>query len=448
MHVNNNPEWVGKNLQQFQASLNGHSRVPLNEVRNAAFERFQELGLPHRKIEAWRYTDVSVLQKNVFSLPSDNKPSGADKKEIENHLLGGNYQPLVFFNGQYQAGLSQVDSVPKNAYIGRLADAMRDDHPAVKEVLNTIVRHDAYVFAALNTAFVKDGLVVFLPRGTVLEKPVQVLFYSNSDEGAIVTHPRILIVAEENTQATVVESYAGRGEHRYFVNPVVEVQVGVNAVIEHIKLQHDAENAVHISVQQSRQSRSSNFATHSMTFGGGLVRNDIRAVLDGEGAIATMNGLYMLHDRQHADHHTMLEHAQPHGSSRQLYKGILDDETQAVFNGKIYVHQIAQKTDAIQNNKNLLLSKKALVDTQPMLEIFADDVRCTHGGTVGQLDRDGLFYLRSRGIKESLAKKIMIQSFAGDVVDQIRATEVRERMEDFVVRWLEQALMKQEKMVE
>ncbi len=241
------------------------------------------------------------------------------------------------------------------------------------------------------------------------------------------------MVADENSQAHVIESYVSLGGGSYFSNAVTEVVLGQNASIEHYKLQEESTNAFHVATLQTHQGRDSRFVSHSVSFGGQLTRNDIRAVLSAEGTDCTLNGLFMVDGRQHVDFHTTVEHSQPHGTSQEYYKGILDGRSRGVFNGRVHVHPGAQKTDATQSNKNLLLSRNAEVDTKPELEIYADDVKCSHGATVGQLDPDALFYLRARGIDEGSARGLLTYGFAQDIIDRMPIQHVRERLEQALV---------------
>jgi len=287
-------------------------------------------------------------------------------------------------------------------------------------------------FVALNTAFFADGAYLELPRGVVLERPVELVFLSTG-AGAVpsVAHLRNLIVLGEASQATVVETYAGRSGI-YFTNVVTEVAAGPAAVLDHYKLQRESRDAFHMATFQLHGDRDGNLSSHSISLGGGLVRNDVNTVLDGSGIECILNGLYLADGRQLVDHHMRVEHAKPHCASHELFKGILDGKARSVFNGLIYVHPGAQKTDAKQSNRNLLLSADAIANSNPQLEIFADDVRCTHGSTVGQLDADAIFYLRSRGIGEDAARSLLTYAFASDIVQRIKVEPLRRHLEEFL----------------
>ena len=274
----------------------------------------------------------------------------------------------------------------------------------------------------------EDGAYVHIPKGVYLEQPIHLVFVSTADAGPVVSHPRNLIVAETGSQATIIESYLGLGDGVYFTNAVTEIVVGENAVIDHYKVGREAQQAYHVGTTQIYQDRSSNASSHAVTIGGAIVRNDINTLLDGEGAQCTLNGLYLVSGRQHVDNHLRVEHAKPHCDSREFFKGVLDGHGKAVFTGRIIVRKDAQKTDAKQTNMNLLLSKHAQVDTKPQLEIFADDVKCTHGATIGQIDENAMFYLRSRGLSEPAARSLLVFAFASEAIDRIRPQLLRAQL--------------------
>jgi Fe-S cluster assembly protein SufD len=288
-----------------------------------------------------------------------------------------------------------------------------------------------HAFTALNTAFLEDGAFVSIARGKVVEEPIHLLFLSTTHGEGAVCHPRSLILAGEGSQATVIESYVGTGDDVYFTNAVTEIVAGPAAVVDHYKLQRESEEAFHVATLQVQQARNSTLSSHAVTLGGALVRNEVNAVLDDEGCTCTLNGLYLAAGRQHVDNHTVIDHARPRCTSHELYKGILDGQAHGVFNGKIYVRQDAQKTDAKQTNQTLLLSEDATINTKPQLEIYADDVKCTHGATVGQLDDEALFYLRTRGIDKEAARHLLTYAFANDVISRVKVAPVRAHLEEF-----------------
>ena len=338
---------------------------------------------------------------------------------------------MVFENGRFSRELSS-STFPDGVFVGSLAEALVDRPDLIEPHLG---RHAdiEHPFVALNSAHIRDGAFIYVPEGIVLEQPLHALFLSTSLEGqATVSYPRNLFVAGKSSQLTVIESYAGFGNDQYFSCPVTEIVGSANSVIDHYRLGQESIGAFHIASQKVHLGRDANFFTHSVNHGGALVRNDIQARLDAEGIHCTLNGLYMARGTQHVDHQMRVDHVKPNCHSYELFKGILEGRSRAVFNGRIYVHQDAQKTDAKQSNRNLLLSGEALVHSNPQLEIFADDVRCTHGSTTGHLDEDAIFYLRSRGIGDEAARSLLTYSFAGEVLKEIRLDAVREDLEHFL----------------
>ena len=354
----------------------------MQELRDAAFQRFAELGFPNTHDEEWRFTNVAPIARAQFM-----------------HIA---LAPLVVdAPGEAEPGIAEQ-------YLGKLASFRN------------------HAFIALNTAFLKDLVIIHVPRGAVVEKPIRI-DYSGLD-GAYAA-PRALIVVGADAHCKIVESYSGRG--RYFTNAVTEIVAGAGAVVDHYKVQREDVSAFHVATLAAQLGRSANFSTHSISLGGALVRNEVNVVL-AEGTEATVNGLYIVNGTQHVDNHTSIDHAKPHGTSHELYKGILDDKAAAVFNGRIIVRKDAQKTDSKQTNKNLVLSDDAVIDTKPELQILADDVRCTHGATIGQLDAESLFYLQSRGIGKQQARSLLTYAFAQDVIDRIQVAGLREQLEKFL----------------
>jgi Fe-S cluster assembly protein SufD len=311
-----------------------------------------------------------------------------------------------------------------------LAEALREHPGQVEPHLARHARYQDQPFIALNTGFVWDGAFVAVGRGVALDRPVHLVFASTASAEPTMSYPRALVVAETSSRLTLVESYVGLEEDAYLTDAVTEVVLGENAKIDHYKLVREGGSAFHVGALQVHMARSSTFRSHFVTLAGGWVRNEARAVLDGEGCECTLNGLYLAAGRQHVDNHTVIDHARPHCASHELYKGILDGHAHGVFNGKIFVRQDAQKTDAKQTNQTLLLSDDATIDTKPQLEIFADDVKCTHGATVGQLDADSIFYLQSRGIGREAARALLTYAFANDIVRRIDVEPVRARLEE------------------
>jgi Fe-S cluster assembly protein SufD len=310
--------------------------------------------------------------------------------------------------------------------VGSLAAAVTEQADVVQRYLGQLAEFGTRAFTALNTALASDGAYIYIPDGVVLEQPLHILFVTTpSAAGAGMSHPRALVVAGERSQSKIVETYVGPQDSAYFTNAVTEVFAGENAVVDHYKVQQEGLQAFHVASMHVNLGRSSNFSSHSFSLGGRLVRNDAIAILDGEGAECTLNGLYLADGDRLVDNHTAIDHAKAHCPSHEIYKGILGGKAHAVFNGKIIVRQDAQKTNAKQTNRALLLSDNASINTKPQLEIFADDVKCTHGAAIGQLDEDAIFYLRARGLTYAEARDMLIHAFAGDILNRITIEPLR-----------------------
>ncbi len=335
----------------------------------------------------------------------------------------------MFVNGRYWPERS-AQKLPR----GIRATPLREASGAVKTHLARYAAYQDRAFVALNTAQFDEGACIEIPQGAVVEEPIHLVFLMTGNDVPVISHPRSLVVLGADSQATVVESYLGRGA-KYFTNAVTEIVAGDHSVVDHYKLQEEDERSFHVATLQVQIGRDANFSTHSISLGGGLVRNDINAVL-AEGTEATVNGLYLTSGSQHIDNHTAIDHARPHGTSHELYKGILSGTSAAVFSGKIIVRPGAQKTDAKQSNKNLVLSEDATINTKPELQIHADDVRCTHGATIGQLDPEAIFYLQSRGIAREQARDLLTYAFARDIIDRVKIGSLRARLEKIVLERL------------
>ncbi|PYV03203.1 MAG: Fe-S cluster assembly protein SufD [Acidobacteria bacterium] len=343
---------------------------------------------------------------------------------------------LVFLNGHFSQELSSPGKLPEGVKAGSLASALDSDGGLLEEHLARYASYRRNAFTALNTAFVEDGAFVYLPKDAVVKEPIHLLFLSTASKDPAVCHPRNLIVAGSSAQATVIESYAGLEGGVYFTNAVTEIVTGEQSRIDHTRLQRESERAFHVATMEVSQHRDSAFASRSISIGGKLVRNDLNVLLNGEGCDCTLDGLYFAGGEQHVDNHTTIDHAKPHCSSRELYKGILDGKSTGVFNGKIIVRKDAQKTDARQTNNNLLLSEESLINTKPQLEILADDVKCTHGATIGQLDEEALFYLRTRGIGDAAARSLLTYAFASEIIGRIRIQPIQCRLDLLLSRSL------------
>ena len=428
--LNKPTEWYRSRFDAFERSLNGDSRTPIHELRREAIGRFQETGFPTNRHEEWKFTNLTPLAGMSFEPSLQYAGVSVTEADIAPLVLPAAHR-LVFVNGHFSSALSSVGELPEGVICDSLAALVRQSDHVVNAYLGKLVKVDETPFVALNTAFLLDGAFLYLPDNTVLEGPVHFLFLTSGDTPALIS-PRNLVVIGRNSQATIVESFGYTKSQQYFTNVVTEMFLGEGAVVEHDKLQQEKADAYHIAMMQVNLSGRATVTSNSIALGGTLVRNNITAVLGGEGIECTLNGLSLGTGSQLIDNHTTIDHAQPHCASHELYKAILDGTSRGVFNGKIFVRQDAQKTDAKQTNKTLLLSDDATMDTKPQLEIFADDVKCTHGATIGQLDAEQIFYLRSRGIDELKARDILTFAFASDVVSRIHHDALRERLEMLV----------------
>ena len=412
-------------LAEFRRSLEQGTPQPrwVIQARESAIARFERLGFPTTKLEQWRFTSVAPIAERTFVLA--DVPAGADRADTR--PLSAPVAHAVCVNGRLSSRLSNLNTLPEGVQISGLEAALASNPGLLEPYLDKLTLKQTNAFTSLNSAFLRDGIVIVVAKGVVVERPIEVTFASVAGKSATVSHPRLLIVAGEASQITVLERYVGDG--MTFTNAVGEVWLGANAVIDHYKLQEEPASAFHIASMFMHAGRAGNFSSHSLTFGGGLVRNDVIATLDGEGNDCTLNGLYVARDTQLVDNHTTIDHAKPHCGSHEVYKGILAEKSRAVFNGKIIVRPDAQKTDAKQTNKALLLSDDALIDTKPELEIFANDVKCTHGAAIGQLDETAMFYLRSRGLGVAESRAMLVRAFAGDILNRVKIELVREYLE-------------------
>jgi Fe-S cluster assembly protein SufD len=390
------------------------------KLRRTAFDRFDKLGLPTRQQEAWRLTDLSALQAITWQRPGDALVDAGTLPTLDKTPT----HRLVFVNGRFAPGLSRLRDLPGKTLIASLGQALLTHPELIEPHLDRLPGLQQHPFAALNMAFWEDGAFIHLPQGTALETPIHLVFQTIGDHLAV--HPRLLLVMAANTQATVVVEYGGQGG--YLSGPVAELAVGEGAVLDYHQMQEEAAGAFHLGGLRVRQERASQARLHLISLGGQLARTDLQALLDGEGASCQINGLTLARDQQFSDCHVRVEHAQPHGTSEQLFKSVLEDKANTVFDGMIHVRQHAQKTDARQTSRNLLLSKQAHAHANPRLEILADDVKCGHGSSTGFLDPDAEFYLRARGIPAAQARALLVHAFANDSLNRIHLTPLRERM--------------------
>jgi len=427
--------WNSTNLGVVPQALAGHDVPWVRQARQSAFARFTAQGLPTRREEEWKYTDVAVFGHRASLAPDYIPPDPPSEAALHAWALSSaGAHLMVFVNGHYDADLSALDGLPAGVRLQSLAELLDDADALLQPFFDA--RQEHTIFAALNTAFTTDGAVLYLAPGAVLDTPLHLLFIASGHGTAI--YPRNIVVAGEGARATVIEHYLGTLEAHSFTNAITQISLANGAAIEHCKLLQEGSAAFHIAGIHAEQAAGSHFVSHSFALGGHLGRNDITANLSGPGCHCTLNGLYLLDGRQHMDHHTRIDHLAPDGVSRQYYRGVMDGESRGVFNGKLIVHAGAAGTDAHQSSGNLLLSRRAEADTKPQLEIYADDVKCTHGATVGQLDEDSLFYLRSRGMDMESARSLLIYGFANDIVARVGAPDLRARIEQLVLDRLPQ----------
>ena len=415
----------------FEKSAASHDLAWLKKLRQDGFARFREAGFPTLRNEDWRFTNVNAIAQTAFHLARNGHslPSAAS---LAAFAIPGVDTRLVFVDGRFVPSLSSTGHLPKGVTVGSLAAELAKDPGAVEKHLGQYLSQQRDAFAALNTAFLEDGAYVHVAKGVVLETPVSILFVSTEHAEPTVSYPRNLIVVEENAQATIVEDYVSLGAGQALCNTVTELVAGDHAVVSHYMIEREHTGTYNVSTLRIQQGRAADVASHSMLLGGALVRNNVHPVLAGEGSQCLINGLFIGDGRQHLDNYMLVEHASPHCGSRQFYNGILDGRAHGVFHGRIIVHKDAQKTDAKQTNRNLLLSDTAQIDTKPQLEIYADDVKCTHGATIGQIEENSLFYLRSRGIDEATARRLLLVAFASECMDRMKEGPVRAHVENLI----------------
>ena len=418
--------WYEAAFTRFEKGLNGGAASPLHRARQRGFAAFAAHGFPTTAEEEWRFTSVAAIAATQF-VPVVSG-AGAAPVDIRPWAIAGGIQ-LVFVNGRFAPALSTMGQLPRGVQVGSLADAFSTDPSLeIREFSGESVgARDA--FASLNTAFLTDGAYIAVARGVTLEQTVHILSLAAPGRDPLLVIPRHLIVAGEGARLNVLETYAGLGAGGFLTDAVTEIRVGSGAVVEHDTLQVEGPAAYHVGTTHVTLGAGSSFTSNAITLGGALVRNNVSALFTGEEAECTLNGLSLGTGTQHIDNHTVIDHAVPRCRSHELYKAVLDGSARGVFNGKIFVRQDAQKTDAKQTNRTLLLSDEATIDTKPQLEIFADDVKCTHGAAVGQLDEEQVFYLRSRGIGEAEARDLLTFAFATDVINRVHAGALRDRLD-------------------
>ena len=438
--VKEHQEAYFKSFAEFERRRGAKEPAWLSKIRKAAFDQFADLGFPTTHNEEWKYTSVTPLSRIPFRPAADYlAPKGARQSS---ELLQSNPADsiaLYFYAGQFVEEFTPASNLRQGVKVTSLAKAIASGSPLLEKHFARYAESAKQPFVALNTAFAEDGALVEISPDVALTQPIYLCYVAGPSHEPLIYHPRNLVVLGRGSQATIVEQYLGPGQDNqqiYFTNAVTEVALGENARVDHIKEQDESRRAFHIATLHFHMERSSSASATSVALGSSLDREDVIAVLDGPGAECTLNGLYVTTGSQHVDNHTTIDHAQPHCSSRELYKGILDGKSAGVFNGKIVVRKDAQKTDSKQSNKNLLLAEDCVINTKPQLEIYADDVKCTHGATIGQIDAESIFYLRSRGIGHEQARAMLTLAFANDVLGKIKSEPLRVRLAGLVVEKL------------
>lgn len=425
--IDQNIRWYEENFEQFEQSLNGEKSTWLHELRRAAISKFTETGFPTTRQEEWRFTNITPIAKINFQPMLHYDRSGLTYNDIMPFTFDNSIR-LVCIDGFFSSELSDLRLLPEGLVLGSLAAALKSNPELVQNYINKYIKLGESPFAALNTAFILDGAYVSIPKNIKVELPIQLLFISTNRKSAVLSQPRNLIIIGENARASFIETYCSYNENDNLTNVVTEIEAGEGAVVEHNKLQRESNDAFQMNTTHVHQRTGSRYTSNTFVLGGSIVRNNLTSLLDGESIECTLNGLSLGTGTQLIDNHTVIDHARPNCNSHELYKSILGGKSKGIFNGKIFVRKDAQKTDAKQTNKTLLLSDDSTMNTKPQLEIFADDVKCTHGATVGQLDEEQVFYLRSRGIDEAGARDILTFAFAADIIDRITVPQLHDSL--------------------
>ena len=410
----------------------------LRSVQTLAIEQFQSVGFPSARDERWRFTNLKPLVERRFGLGNGQR-AGVSQADLNRHpLVGAIQQCMVFVNGRYDPELSSVAGLPEGVVTLMIPAAVQSGINVVERHFGRVALVEENPFTALNTAFFADGALLWVPEGVVLEEPVQLLYVTDATAAGTVMHPRTLVVVGQGSALTVAIGHVGLAETEYWSNAVTELVVGENACARLLHVQLDSDSAFHTSTTCSVQARDSAYSFTTVALGGALVRHDVTASLDGTGAECTLHGLTQVRGAQHIDHHTTIVHERPHCTSREHFNGIFDGRARGVFTGRVVVRKGAQQTDAKQTNRNLLLAETARADSQPQLEIHADDVKCTHGATVGPIDEKAMFYLRSRGLPADVARNMLTYGFGVEILRQITVPELRDRLDKLLHARLEE----------
>lgn len=418
----------------FENSLNGDRNTSFHKIRLKAFDYFNNVGFPSKKDEAWRYTNLKPLLKHDYKV-NPKKNSDINLSDVKKFFLQGvDTYKLVFVDGIFNSWLSEIPS--ENCFVGCMCDGKLNHNDIIEKYLAKIANYKSDSFCAINTAFAQKGAFIYLPKGEKLKKPLQVMWFTSNSEEEILTQPRTLVVAEKNTQIQIVERHQSLSKKTVFSNAVSEIFSDQNSSVEYYKIQNDTPSAKLVDNTTVNQYKDSVCSVNTFSFGGGFIRNNLHFSLKGKNGLANLNGITLIEKNQFVDHHTFVDHSVSNCVSKELYKGIFDDNGKGVFNGKVLVRADAQKTNAFQQNNNMLLTNEASIDTQPQLEIFADDVKCSHGCTIGQLDEEALFYLRSRGIRKKEAIALLLFAFKNDIIEEVKIPVLKEKLNYLIAKKL------------
>lgn len=419
--------------QQISQQILPGASVPwVSDLRAAAFRQFESSGYPTPRIEEWKYTNLKALQRQTFQFSAERDIEITEGELSPAIIPDLDVYRVVFVDGLLNERLSQLQEIPSKIHVASLGDQLRTNAKDIEPHLAKYADSCLNGFVSLNTALMRDGIHIHLSSNTVVDKPIHLIYISTRQNNATWSHLRNLIIAEPNSQASIIETYIGHGDSVYFNNVITEASLAENAKLTHYKIQQEAAQAFHVSLLKIQQQQSSQFSSYSLSVGSKLSRNEIRSELCAPGCECILNGLYLADERQQVDTFARVDHLAANGISREFFKGIVNGKAKAIFRGIAYVHPDAQQSDAEQKNNNLLLSPNAEVDTKPQLEIYADDVKCSHGATVGQLDEDALFYLRSRGIDKQTARGLLTYSFAKEIIDSIPIASLARHMDSLL----------------
>lgn len=420
-----------KGFEKFNAGLNGEADNPIHAIRNNAFALFEQQGFPHKKLEDWKYTRLSKLVQNEFNIPDS---ASIDENSVKPFLIPELKSNLiVMVNGIYNKELSDIKG-GEEYFIGSISDGAEKYPDLVEKYFAKISNFTLNPLSALNTAFAREGVMIYTGKNTGIELPVYILNLIDAQNSLPIAQPRNLFIASEGSSFKVIEDFHTIGSNTNYTNAITEIYCGKNSNVEYYKIQDDSDKSFHTGSTDVKQERDSLFTATTISWGGSLIRNNLNILLNDENIETHMYGLFYARNREHIDNQTFVDHAKPHCESNELYKGIIDDNATGVFNGKIMVRTDAQKTNAYQSNNNILLSENATIYAKPQLEIFADDVKCSHGATTGQLDKDAMFYLRARSIGENEAKVLLLNAFASDVLDKITIEELQAHLRNLLDR--------------